>query len=141
MNRQQTSINPLTVHPSISSAKLGRYRAIKGIFVIRQNDTVLYIGTSSNIYKAVTRLFQKKGALSHIDRRSAHFEIVIPPFRVQTTEIVLKRLFKPAYNLRPLPKDKPTAAQKRQSKRILESYLEQTRFDVVPKEGEHKSDN
>lgn len=142
MNRQHTNINPLTVHAPIIASKLGRYRAVKGVFVLRENDRVIYIGNSKNIYKAVIRLFQKKGVLYHIDRRTINFEIVIPPFRVQTTEIILKRLFKPKYNIRPLPKEKQTRAQKRQSKRLLESYLEQTRFEVVVyKEGEHQSDN
>jgi len=83
MNVKDTS---LTVQAPIPQKKLGRYRARKGVYLIRQNDTVLYVGASKNIYKAVMRLFQNKGALSHLERARLQFEIVETSFRSPSVE-------------------------------------------------------
>ena len=66
----------LTVHPPIPQTKLGRYRAKKGVYLIRHHELVLYIGASENMYKAVMRLFQKQGVLAHLERRKLQFEII-----------------------------------------------------------------
>lgn len=131
------NVKTLTVHPSIPQKKLGRYRAIKGAFLIRQDDVVVYIGASTNICKTAMRLFQKDGVLSHLDRDRVQFEIVFTTLRSPSVETVLKRHFKPKYNKRIRKLEKPTEYEKRQCKRILKEYLEQSSFEA---QGEHKSD-
>jgi hypothetical protein len=134
MNVKETS---LTVQPPIPQKKLGRYRAKKGVFLIRQNSTVLYIGASENIYKTAMRLFQKGGALSAFSYDRLSFEIVLTSFRSPSVENVLKRHFVPQYNRRIQKLIKPTCYEKRQCKRILDGFLSQTRFEV---QGEHSTD-
>lgn len=127
----------LTVQPPIPQKKLGRYRAVKGVYLVRKGETVLYIGASENIYKAVMRLFQKKGALSHLDRNRLQFEIIKTTLRFRTIEGVLKRYFEPENNKRIKRLTTPTKHEKFQHKRVLEAYLDQTRFDV---QGEQSTD-
>lgn len=127
----------LTVQTTIPQKKLGRYRDQKGIYLIRQEEKVLYIGASENLYKAIMRLFQKKGALAHLDRDRLQFEIISTTLLSITVENVLKRYFEPKYNKRIQRIERPSKYEKRHFKRILDSYLGQTRFDVP---GEHQSD-
>jgi len=134
MNVKDTS---LTVQPPIPQKQLGRYRCRKGVFLIRQNETVLYVGASENIYKTVMRLFQNQGVLCHLDRNRLRFEIVETTLRSPSVENVLKRYFLPEYNRRIKKLIKPTDYEKRQCKRILEGYLNQSRFEV---QGEHTTD-
>jgi excinuclease UvrABC nuclease subunit len=138
MRQEKKSFNPLTVHPPVVSRQLGRYRDTAGVFLIRDQETVIYVGKSKNIYKAILRLFQKGGLLEHLDRRTLKFESVLSNSRLGPIETVLKMTFKPKYNY--IAKCKPltlTFYQKKQEQRIWETYLEQTRFDVP---GEHQSD-
>jgi len=135
MNNKELSLN---VHAPIPQKKLGRYRDQKGVYLIRQGDQVLYIGETSNIYKAAMRLFQGKDTLSAFDYNKAKFEVIITSLRSPSVADVLKRYFKPPYNKRIRTVYKPTDYEKRQSKRILEAYLEQSRFDVA---GEHQTDS
>lgn len=128
----------LTVNPPIPQKQLGKYRAVKGVYVIRLGDTVLYIGTSSNIYKTIMRLSQKGGLLSDHDRNRLSFETIITSFRTPSVEGVLKRHFLPLLNRKPSELVKFTAAQNKQCERILEAYLAQTRFEV---KGEHQTDS
>lgn len=128
----------LTVQSPIPQKHLNRFRAKKGVYLIRRNETVLYIGASKNIYKAVMRLFQSNGKLIHLDRNQLTFEIIETPLLFRNIEAVLKRKYTPEYNERIKPLGKPTAYEKRHYKRILEAYLDQTRFEV---QGEHKTDS
>lgn len=128
----------LTVKPPIPQKQLGRYRAVKGVYIIRYHETVIYIGTSSDIYKTVMRLFQKGGVLCDHDRNKLTFEIVLTTFRTPSVESVLKRHFVPCNNRKPAALVKPSPHQKKQSERILEAYLAQTRFEV---KGEHQTDS
>jgi hypothetical protein len=128
----------LTVQSPIPQKYLSRYRAKKGVYLIRRNDTVLYIGASSNVYKAVMRLFQSKGKLNHLDRNLLTFEIIESALLFRNIEAVLKRKYTPEYNERIKPLGTPTSYEKRHYKRILDAYLDQTRFEVL---GEHKSDS
>ncbi len=138
MSQEKNSFKPLTVHPPLVSRQLGRYRDTAGVFLIRDKETVIYVGKSKNIYKAVLRLFQKGGLLEHLDRRILKFESILSNSRLGPIETVLKMRFKPPYNY--IAKCKPLTLsfyQKKQEQRIWEAYLEQTRFDVP---GEHQSD-
>ena len=134
MNVKDTS---LTVQPPIPQKHLGRYRNKKGVYLIRQNETVLYVGASENIYKAIMRLFQKGGILSHLDRNRLQFEVLKTSLRFRTIENVLKRYFEPRYNKRIKRLTELTKHEKSQQNRVLDAFLNQTRFDVV---GEHKTD-
>lgn len=127
----------LTVQPPIPQKHLGRHRNQKGVYLIRQNETVLYIGASENIYKAVMRLFQKGGILSHLDRNRLQFEVIKTSLRFRTIESVLKRYFEPEHNKRIKRLTKFTKHEKSQQNRVLDAFLDQTRFDVA---GEHKTD-
>jgi hypothetical protein len=135
MNVKEAS---LTVQPPIPQKKLGRHRNQKGVFLIRQEDTVLYLGASENIYKAVMRLFQKGGILSHLNRDRLQFEVVTTSMRSRTIEGVLKRYFEPKYNKRINRKKDLSKHEKSQQKRVLDTFLDQSRFDV---QGEQKTDS
>lgn len=128
----------LTVQTPIPQKYLGRFRASKGVYLIRHHETVLYVGASENIYKAVMRLFQKGGNLSHLDRNRLQFEIIKTSIRFRTVEAVLKRFFKPKYNKRIKRVFTPTKHEKSHYKRILDTFLDQTRFEV---QGEQKTDS
>ncbi|WP_052595748.1 hypothetical protein [Aureispira sp. CCB-QB1] len=127
----------LTVQTPIPQKHLSRFRAKKGIYLIRRNDTVLYIGAAKNIYKAVMRLFQKQGALAHLDRNNLSFEIIETTLLFRNIETVLKRHYLPEFNKRIRPIGKQTNYEKRHYRQLLEAYLNQTRFEA---KGEHKTD-
>ncbi|BDS12379.1 hypothetical protein [Aureispira anguillae] len=135
MNRQASN---LTIHPPISSKLLGRYRKQKGVYVIRIKDQVIYIGISTNIYGAALRLFQKGGILSHIPVEKVSFEIIFSTLRRSSIEMVLKRHFKPVYNYIAQEPNSYTSYEKKQIKRIKDTYLKQSRFSNL---GEHQSDS
>lgn len=120
----------LAVQPPIPQKYLGRYRNKTGVYLIRQENTVIYIGISTNIYKTVMRLFQNQGALSHLDVNTLKFEIVLTSLRIPSVEAVLKRLFTPSFNRSPKKLKRPSVYEKNQNRRILEHYLEQSRFDT-----------
>ena len=131
----------LTVQTPIPQKHLSRFKQKKGICLIRQNDKVIYIAASKkDIYNAVRRLFYTSGILSHLDYNRLKFEIVQTSFRSPSVESVLKRYFEPKYNkrIKKVYFRNPTTYEKSQTKRILEAFLNQTRFEVV---GEHKTDS
>jgi len=71
---------------------------------------------------------------------------VLTSLWIPTVEAVLKRLFMPALNRPPKMLKRPTTYEKAQNKRILEHYLEQSRFDTKVKNthsiiGEHHTDS
>lgn len=128
----------LTVNPPLPQKQLGRYRGQKGVYIIRQKDLVLYVGTSSDIYKTVMRLFQNGGKLSQYDHNKLTFEIVLTSFRTPSVESVLKRHFEPVLNRKAAALVNPSQHQKQQISRILDAYNAQTRFEV---KGEHQTDS
>lgn len=128
----------LTVHPPIPKKQLGRYRFRKGIYLIRLHEKVIYIGNSTNIYKAALRLFQKSGALSHIDINRVTFEVVLSTLRRPPIGEVLKTEFEPEYNYKSKLAKNYSAYEKNQAQRIRTTYLEQSRFTP---EGEHQTDS
>ena len=128
----------LTVQPPIPQKHLSRFRKKTGIYLIRRNETVLFIGSSNNIYKAVMRHFQKGGSLSHLNRNRLTFEVVQSHLLFRNIETVLKRYYLPKYNKRIKAKGKQSRYEKSHSNRILEAYLHQTRFEVL---GEQKTDS
>lgn len=131
--------NTLTVQPPIPQKHLSRHRDDKGVYLIRLDNTVLYIGASDNIYKAAMRLFQRGGKLNHFNYNRLNFEIVYTSLRSPAVEDVLKRHFRPQYNKRIRKLIKANSHMKRQSKRILTGYLAQSRFGAA--QGEHKTDS
>jgi excinuclease UvrABC nuclease subunit len=135
MNSQD---NILTVHPPIPKKQLGRYRFRKGIYLIRLQEEVIYIGNSSNIYKAALRLFQKSGALSHININKVTFEVILSSLRRPPIGDVLKGEFKPHYNYKSKLVKSYSAYEERQAQRIREAYYRQSRFTP---EGEHTTDS
>jgi excinuclease UvrABC nuclease subunit len=128
----------LTVQPPIPQKHLGRHRDKKGVYLVRQNETVLYVGASENIYKTVMRLFQKGGILSHLNRNRLQFEVLKTSLRFRTIENVLKRYFEPEYNKRIKRLTQLTKHEKSQQNRVLDAYLSQSRFEV---QGEQKTDS
>ncbi len=135
MSRQASN---LTIHPPTSSKLLGRYRHRKGVYVIRLNDQVLYVGNSVNIYKSGLRLFQKGGVLNHINVKKVTFEILLTTMRLSSVEMVLKRHFLPQYNYIAKLPTKPSTYEKKQAERIKNTYLAQSRFTI---KGAHQSDS
>lgn len=139
MSLQQAQI---TVHPPLTQKKLTRYLKKKGTYVIRDNKgKVLYIGYSKNLYDTICRLFQGNGILKEYDSRKMHFEIIFTTLRVPCIKSILQRHFKPAYNSRIQPIERLNDCQKRQAKRILEAYLQQSRFTPLKEvQGDHQTD-
>lgn len=131
------NVSCIGVISPLSRSKLGRYRDVKGVYIIRRNDEVFFIGSSSNMYKAITRIFQGAGPLSKFDSKMFQFEILKTEITFHTVEEVLKRYLKPKYNKRMQKLGKVSVHQKRHFERILKSYLEQSYFEV---EGERKGD-
>lgn len=127
----------LTVQPPIPQKKLGRHRDQKGVYLVRQGETILYIGSSQNIYKAAMRLFQKNGKLSHLDRNRLQFEIIETSLMLSTINGILKRHYQPKYNDRIEQDAILTKHEKSQTKRVLSAYLDQSRFEV---QGEQRTD-
>ncbi len=135
MSRQASN---LTIHPPISSKLLGRYRHRKGVYVIRINNQVIYVGNSVNIYKSGLRLFQKGGVLNHLQVQKVTFEILLTTMRLSSVEMVLKRHFLPQYNYISKLPTKPSTYEKKQAERIKTAYLAQSRFTI---KGSHQSDS
>lgn len=135
MNSQN---NILAVHPPFPRKQLGRYRNRKGYFVIRQQDEVLYIGKSKNIWHSVLRLFEKGGKLSHLNRDRMTFEVILSELRSSFIKQVLINELQPKYNIRKAANRPLTYYQKQQFTDIKAAYYSQTRFEV---QGEHQSDN
>lgn len=120
----------LAVTPPLNRSKLGRYRDMEGVYILRKNEEVLFIGSSTSLYKAINRIFQGKGTLSDFDPRNFQFEILTTEIRFHTVKEVLKRHFKPKYNKRMEKLEKLSKYQKRHFERILNSYLEQSFFGI-----------
>ncbi|BDS10583.1 hypothetical protein [Aureispira anguillae] len=134
MNRQEAI---LTVQPPFPKKQLGRYRSVKGIYLIRFNDQVIYIGASKNIYKGISRLYQKGGVLSHLSFERCTFEVILSNLKKGSIEQALKGKFKPKNNHQAKTLIKYQFYRKHQHQRILVAYQTQSRFS----QGEHKSDS
>ena len=132
MNRQKAL---LTVHPPFPKKQLGRYHFVKGVCLIRQNGTVIYIGRYENIWKGVSRLVQHGGKLSAIDPARCTFEVILSNLQKGTIEIALKAKYLPEYSYTAKSKKNETY-RKNKSKRVLAAYYEGSRIA----EGEHRSD-
>lgn len=129
----------LVVHPPIPQKKLSRYRASKGVYLIRYKGAVIYIGCSrSGLCKSVTRMFQEGRVLSHFDIRRVKIELVLTSLQLNTVKNVLLRHFKPEYNKRFKALGITTEYERRHYRRIKRSYLEQSRFEMF---GEHQTDS
>jgi excinuclease UvrABC nuclease subunit len=128
----------LAVHPPFPRKQLGRYRNRKGYFIIRQQDQVLYVGKSKNIWHSVLRLFEQGGKLSHLNRDRMTFEVVLSDLRSSFIKQVLINELEPQYNTRKATKRPLTYYQKQQLKKIVAAYYSQTRFEI---RGNHQSDN
>ncbi|BDS13026.1 hypothetical protein [Aureispira anguillae] len=133
--------NTITVHEPIEQEQLGRFRAIAGIFLIRKKGKkeVLYIGRSINLYCTIMRLFQSQGKLVQESNKDFSFEILTSShiYMSTMTYIYLRNFFQPQLNTNYKPR-KLSKVEKKQRKRILNAYQEQSVFDKV---GEHKSDS
>jgi hypothetical protein len=140
MNRQANH-NLLTVHSPIPRKQLGRYRNIKGTYIIRHQEKVLYIGSSTNIYKAASRLFQQSGALARLDMNLMNFEIIRSNLRRPSLETTFKLNLAPVHNYKKKPSSSSSCYERKQMKRIMTAYYEQSRF-APEKEvyGEPKTD-
>lgn len=128
----------LTVQTPIPQKHLSRYRNKTGVYLIRRNDQVIYIGSAKNIYKAVMRLFQKGGILQQINRHRLTFEIIETNLCFLNVQTVLKRQYSPPKNRRINLGGEESKYQKRRNRRILDAYLSQTRFEV---KANHKTDS
>jgi excinuclease UvrABC nuclease subunit len=133
MNRQKTL---LTVHPPFPKKQLGRYHFVKGVCLIRQNGTVIYIGRYENIWKGVSRLFQHGGKLAAIDPARCTFEVILSNLQKGTIEIALKDKYLPEYSYTAKSKKNETY-RRNKSKRVLAAYYEGSRIA----EGEHRTDS
>lgn len=134
MNRRT---NLLTVHPPFPKKQLGRYRNIRGAYLIHHQGKIVYVGGSKNIQKAIARLFQKGGALQELCFEQCTFEVILSNLKRGTVEQALKIKLTPAYNYHPELRDYK-AYRKKQSKRIWAAYRAQTRIEV---QGEHQTDS
>lgn len=128
---------PLTVQTPIPQKHLSRYKQKAGVYLVRHEETVLYVGSSKNLYKAIMQLFQKNGNMKHLNRNYLRFEIIESNLLFLNIETVLKRFYKPTYNKRVRLEDNPSQYEKRLYRRILKAFLEQTRYEVL---GEHQTD-
>lgn len=123
-----SQVKILTVHPPIPPKQLCKYAKKKGVFIIRINSQVVYIGNSTNINKAVRRLFQNGGKLEHLDIKTCLIETVFTKIRRPSVERVLKQTFSPEYNHKPKRVIKFTYHEKKQAKRIETEFSNQSRF-------------
>lgn len=129
----------LTVHPPMPRKQLGRYRYQKGTYIIRHQEKVLYIGSSTNIYKAASRLFQQAGALAHLDMNLMNFEVVQSNLRRPSLEMTFKLHLQPVHNYRKKQLTIYSCYERKQMKRIMAAYYEQSRFAPLAS-GESKTD-
>lgn len=135
MNRQKAL---LTVHPPFPKKQLGRYHLVKGICIIRHSEKVIYIGSYQNIWKGVSRLFQKGGLLVNVQAAKCTFEVILSKLQKGTIEIALKDKYLPEYSYKAKSK-KNRIYRTNKSKRILKAYYEQSR--IAEGEGDHKTDS
>ena len=133
MNRQSL----LTVHPPFPKKQLGRYRNVRGVCIIHYQGKIIYVGGSRNIAKAISRLFQKGGALENLCFEKCTFEVILSNLKKGSIEQAMKIEFEPEHNYQPELRDYK-AYRKKQSKRILAAYRAQTRIEV---KGDHKTDS
>lgn len=134
----------LIVHAPIRYKKLGIYRRVAGVFLIRErgSDEVLYIGKSMNLWSTIVRLFYSQGKLENISKQELSFEILTCSHIYMSTmaHIYLRNYFKPSKNANYKPR-KLSKAEQRQRKRILDLYNEQSIFYKEAPRGEHRSDS
>lgn len=138
----QSDTKPLlkikTIHPPKQERDLAKYRAETGIYIIWKNDNPLFIGSSTNLYKGIIRMFQKSGNLAHINIENTQIEIIATDLTYHTVENVLKRHLEPQYNKRVQKVKISTNRQKSHYQKIIESYILQSQ---IIHQGEHKSDS
>lgn len=135
----QAASNILTVHPPVPRKQLGRYRYQKGTYIIRHQEKVLYIGSSTNIYKAASRLFQQAGALAHLDINLMNFEIIQSNLRRPSLETTFKLHLQPVHNYKKKQTMTYSCYERKQMRRIMAAYYEQSRF-APEANGEPKTD-
>lgn len=119
--------------------KLGRYKTI-GVFIIRRNDEILYIGKALNIYETASRLFQHRGKLEEININAVTFEIILCETEIQCnrTFSYLKDDFIGTFNYKSNAIRNLSKHHKQKKKKVLEEYRTLSIFYEVG--GSHKSD-
>lgn len=122
----------------VAPKKIGRYRGKTGVFVIRYQGDVLYIGWSTDIYGTCTRYFCKNASLAAYEFPKANFELILT---TKTTSKklaqVLRQKLQPTQQKNKLP-PKLNAYKRRQHQLLYNQYCLDSFF--VEDLGEAKSD-
>lgn len=118
--------------------KLGYYKGITGVFVIRQKEQVLYVGWSTDIHGTCTRYFCKNGYLAAYDIKTVNFELIITQNRkARKLTKILKQELQPIHNEKRLP-TRLNSYEHAQYQRFYKKYCSDSFF--IENLGEAKSD-
>lgn len=134
MNSQKSFLTVCTPFPKL---QLGYYTERRGIVIVRRYEQVLYIGSSTNIYKAASRLFHKGGALEHININKVVFEVIQTEKKLATIEAALKAELAPLHNHKNKLRKKQSYYQRKQAEQAIDAYYQQSWFDA---KGDSKTD-
>ncbi len=130
---------PTAVHPPVTRTKLGYYSHQKGIFIIRSQGKVIYIGESTNIFNAVRRLYHKGGALGDLTPNNCNFEAIITTKKRGPLVATLRRYFEPPRNRAKLSSiNRLNRCQRNQADYFLKYYLKNSHLEI---QGEAQSDH
>ena len=136
MSRAASKIQVLSPMPK---TRLGRFRGRTGVFVIRQNDKLLYVGWSTDVYTTALSYFGRNRSLSNYNIKQVTFEVILcTSIKAKILAKILRFKLKPQHNVQFLA-PKLSKYQQTQSKKLLNFYHKESFFETP--EGEHKTDN
>lgn len=121
----------MTLNSPFPQKMLGRYRGVKGVFIIRYDEKVVFVGGSKNIYHACMRYFCKGKKLEAFDHQRAVFEIVIcGNIRLSKVVKTLRTHLQPLCNSAATCNPVLTDYDKKVSSKVLEFYKKHSFFEV-----------
>lgn len=119
--------------------ELRKFRSSTGVFVIRLEKKVLYIGFATDLYRTISRYYLSDRALSKYQAARCNFEVIICDKRNSKFMAgILKRVLNPLHNVPAMPLRLNRNNRKKKGL-LLKQYYEDSFFARM--EGDHQTDN
>lgn len=133
-----TAVTDIQILNPISKSKLGRFRGRVGVFVIRENNKVLFVGWAKDVYGSCCRYFYKDGPLQDYEIKRASFEVLLcNQHRAKKITKVLRNYLQPTHNTAYLP-PMLNRNERIQRIRLLNQYRQDSFFETPI--GDHQTD-
>jgi len=133
-----TGQNTMRVLNPMTKSQLGRFQGETGVCIIRLDDTILYVGYATDLYKTTMRYFCPDRILSDYHPARCKYEVILcKKGRAKVMALLLRKELSPQLN-RQFNPQKMTPSQKKRKKELLELYHQYSFFSNI---GEHQTDD